>query len=512
MTNQTSENNKRIAKNTLFLYCRMFITIVVGLLTSRVILDSLGVEDYGIYNLVGGFVTMFNVFRAGLIASTQRFITFDLGKGDMNELRSTFSTSLIIFLFISCVIVVIAEGIAPWFIQNKLTIPESRMTAAMWVFQFSLITLILNLISSPYNALIIAHEKMGAFAYISIFEVVAKLVVAYAIYISPFDKLIIYGLLLCIVQVIIRFMYSIYCNRHFKESKLEWRVNWTKVKKIYAFTGWELFGSVAVIGYTQGLNILLGMFFTPVVNAARGVAVQVQSLITSFVTNFQTALNPQITKSYASGDITYMHKLVFYSSKLSFFLLFILSLPVILEADELLALWLVEVPEYTVIFFRLIIITTMIDAISNPIITSVEATGNIKKYQLVVGTILLLILPVSYIVLKLGAAPYAVFIVHIVMSTVAFTARLRMGSMVIGFLCIDFIKRVLIPVIGVVVTSAIIPLLIHFSMPLGWIRMLVVGCVSVLCVAVGVYLIGLQHNEREILLGFVRKIISKKKK
>lgn len=230
MSNQSS-NNKRIARNTLLLYFRMFITMAVGLFTSRVILDSLGVEDYGIYNLVGGFVTMFNIFRAGLISSTQRFITFDLGKGDMNELRNTFSTSLIIFLFISCVIVVIAEVIAPWFIQNKLTIPECRMTAAMWVFQFSLITLILNLISSPYNALIIAHEKMGAFAYISIFEVVAKLVVAYAIYISPFDKLIIYSLLLCIVQVIIRFMYSIYCNRHFKESKLEWRVNWIKVKK-----------------------------------------------------------------------------------------------------------------------------------------------------------------------------------------------------------------------------------------------------------------------------------------
>lgn len=511
MSNQSS-NNKRIARNTLLLYFRMFITMAVGLFTSRVILDSLGVEDYGIYNLVGGFVTMFNVFRAGLISSTQRFITFDLGKGDMNELRSTFSTSLIIFLFISCVIVVIAEGIAPWFIQNKLTIPESRMTAAMWVFQFSLITLILNLISSPYNALIIAHEKMGAFAYISIFEVVAKLVVAYAIYISPFDKLIIYGLLLCIVQVIIRFMYSIYCNRHFKESKLEWRVNWAKVKKIYAFTGWELFGSVAVIGYTQGLNILLGMFFTPVVNAARGVAVQVQSMIIGFVTNFQTALNPQITKSYASGDIAYMNKLIFYSSKLSFFLLFVLSLPVILEADEILALWLVEVPEYTVTFFRLIIITTMIDAISNPIITSVEATGNIKKYQTVVGSILLLILPVSYVVLKLGAAPYAVFIVHIVMSAVAFTARLRMGSVVTGFLCMDFIKCVLLPIIGVVIISAIIPMLVHFAMPLGWIRMLVVGCISVLCVAVGVYLIGLQHNEREILLGFVIKIISKKKR
>lgn len=509
---QIKDNNKRIAKNTLLLYFRMFISMAVGLFTSRVILDSLGVDDYGIYNLVGGFVTMFNVFRAGLISSTQRFITYDLGKGNISELRSTFSTSLIIFLFISCVIILIAEGFAPWFIQNKLVIPECRMAAAMWLFQFSLFTLILNLISSPYNALIIAHEKMGVFAYISIFEVMAKLVVAYAIYISPFDKLMVYGLLLCIVQLIIRFMYSIYCNRHFEESKVEWRINWIKIKKIYAFTGWELFGSVAVIGYTQGLNILLGMFFTPVVNAARGIAVQVQSVIIGFVSNFQTALNPQITKSYASGDMLYMHKLIFYSSKLSFFLLFILSLPVILEAGQLLSIWLVDVPEYTVVFFRLIVLTTMIDAISNPIIISVEATGNIRKYQVVVGSLLLLILPLSYVALKLGAAPYSVFIVHVFMSGVAFIARLIMGSNAVGFNKIAFVKEVLFPIVGVVVSSSIISFLVYRIMPIGLVRLFVVSLISVLSVIMSVYYIGLQARERELVIRFVEKFTSKFKK
>lgn len=483
--------------------------MAVGLFTSRVILDSLGVEDYGIYNLVGGFVTMFNVFRAGLIASTQRFITYDLGKSNMRELRSSFSTSLIIFLFISCVIILIAEGFAPWFIQNKLTIPECRKIAAMWVFQFSLITLILNLISSPYNALIIAHEKMGAFAYISIFEVFAKLVVAYAIYISPYDKLIVYGFLLCMIQLVIRFMYSIYCKRQFEESKVEWRINWYKIKKIYAFTGWELFGSVAVIGYTQGLNILLGMFFSPVVNAARGIAVQVQSVIVGFVTNFQTALNPQITKSYASGDILYMHKLIFHSSKLSFFLLFVLSLPVILEAKQLLSIWLVEVPEYTVVFFRLTVLTAMIDAISNPIIISVEATGNIRKYQVVVGSLLLLILPLSYVALKLGAAPYSVFIVHVFMSVVAFFARLIMGSNAVGFNKIAFVKEVLFPIVGVVVSSSIISSSVYHIMSVGLVRLFVVGLISVLSVIICIYYIGFQARERELVIRFVEKFTPK---
>lgn len=505
-------NNERIAKNTLILYLRMLLMMLVGLYTSRVILDSLGIEDYGIYNLVGGFVSMFNIVRAGLLSATQRFISYDLGKGDMKELRNTFSTTIIIFLTLSVIIVLIAETVGIWFIDNKLTIPIERIPAAHWVFQFSIFTLVLNFISFPYNALIIAHEKMAVFAYISIFEVVAKLVVAFAIYISPYDKLIVYGALLCVVQLVIRLIYSIYCKRKFEEAYIEKTINWTKVKRIYAFTGWELFGSIAVIGYTQGLNILLGMFFTPVVNAARGIAVQVQNMIVGFITNFQMALNPQITKSYASGDKPYMIQLIFYSAKLSFFLLLVLSLPLSLEAEELLSLWLVEVPQYTVIFFRLIIVTTMIDAISNPIITSVEATGNIKKYQIVVGTILLMILPVSYIALKFGAAPYAVFIVHIVMSIIAFIARIIIGSRLVGFSCVNFISHTLLPIGGVIITSAMIPLVVHFALPSGVIRLLIVGCMSVLCVVVAMYFIGLQKYERELVRSYIKKFTLKLKR
>ena len=495
----TSANNKRIAKNTIALYFRMIITMIVGLFTSRVILDSLGVQDYGIYNLVGGFVTMFNVFRAGLISATQRFITFDLGKGDMNGLRSTFSTSMIIFIMLSFIIVMIAEAGGIWFIENKLTIPAERMTAAHWVFQFSLVTLILNLVSFPYNALIIAHERMKAFAYISIFDVVAKLLLTYLVYISPIDKLIFYSFLMCLIQLINRMIYNIYCRKNFEESNMIWSVDWSKVKRIYAFTGWELFGSVAVIGYTQGLNMLLGMFFTPVVNAARGVAVQVQSMITGFVSNFQTALNPQITKSYASGDKEYMFKLIFVSSRVSYLLLFFFALPLMLEANELLNLWLVEVPEYTVIFFRLIIIITMIDAISNPIITSVEATGNIRVYQIVVGSLLLLILPVSYIVLKLGGAPYTVFLVHIAFSSLAFCARLIMASRATGLHKRNFICKVLFPVTITTIVATLFPLAAHLLMDESLMRLIAVSFVSAVCTILSAYSIGITENERKMV-------------
>lgn len=507
---EKSSNGKRIAKNTIALYFRMIITMVVGLFTSRVILDALGVEDYGIYNLVGGFVAMFNIFRAGLLAATQRFITYDLGKGDLKEVQKTFSTSMIIFISLSILIVILAEVGGIWFIENKLTIPFDRMPAAHWVFQFSLLTLVLNLICFPYNALIIAHERMKAFAYISIFDVLAKLVLTYLVYISPMDKLIFYAFLMCLIQLIDRLIYNLYCRRNFEESKLIWSIDRIKIKRIFAFTGWELFGSVAVIGYTQGLNLLLGMFFTPVVNAARGVAVQVQNVITGFVTNFQTALNPQITKSYAADERQYMFKLVFTSSRFSYFLLFFFALPLMLEADYLLNLWLVEVPEYTVAFFRLIIITTMIDAISNPIITAVEATGNIKVYQIVVGSLLLMILPVAYVVLRLGGAPYTVFMVHILFSFLAFCARLIMASRATGMPKREFVKSVLLPIIMVTSTSAIAPLCAYLFLDEGLLRFLVVGFVSVLCTLSSVYILGVRAEERTMINQKVLAAIIKK--
>lgn len=508
---QTSDNNKRIAKNTIFLYFRMLFLLGVGLFTSRVVLSSLGAQDYGIYNVVGGFISMFTIFNAGLTSATQRFITFDLGKGNLKELRDTFSTCVIIYMMIALVILVFAEVGGVWFLENKLTIPTDRLYAARWVFQLSLITLIIGLVSTPYNALIVSHERMGAFAWISIYEALAKLAVAYQIYVTSYDKLIVYAVMLCIVQLSVRIIYNVYCNRNFKESKVIFNFNWAKIKKIYGFTGWAMFGGLANIGFTQGLNVLLNMFFNPVVNAARGVAVQVQNIINGFVLNFQTALNPQIIKSYAKGDTSYMFKLIFASSKFSFLLLFIMSLPVMLEAETLLGLWLKEVPKYTPLFFRLIIITTMIDGISNPFMRAVDATGNIKKYQIIVGGILLMIVPVSYVVLKLGGAPYSVFIVHICMSFLAFLMRLYLVRKLINYSVMMYWKNVLSRLIVVVIISVVFSLFVRAKMEPSLIRLIVVSLFSASAVLLLSYNIALLPNERALLKNKFQSIIQKKK-
>lgn len=505
-----SANNKRIAKNTLILYVRMLFLMAISLYTSRVILRALGIDDYGIYNVVGGFVSMFSVLRSGLTSATQRFITYDLGKGDKKELRKTFSTCVTIFVLISLLILTIAEIGGIWFLSNKLVIPEERMTAANWVFQLSLLTLVIHLLSNPYNALIIAHEKMNAFAYISIYEGVAKLLVAYAITYTTYDRLVLYSILLCLIQFTMRIFYGIYCKRNFQESKLLFYWNWGKIKEIYSFTGWAMFGGLAHIGFTQGLNVLLNMFFNPAVNAARGISVQIQHVVNNFVNNFQTAVNPQIIKSYAHGDKSQVYKLIYASSKYSYFLLLLLSLPIMIESDQILGLWLVEVPEYTAIFFRLIIITTAIDCISNPIMRAVDATGIIRNYQIVVGGLLLLIVPVSYIVLRLGAPPYSVFLVHIILGVLAFLARLYMAKSLIGISALTFLRKVLMRCFIVTILSVVAPLLLYFSYSTSFTRLFFLVLFSLISVVFSIYVIGLESGERLYVRHKIKYVICRK--
>ena len=490
----------------------MIFMMVIGLFTSRVILDSLGVEDYGIYNVVGGFVTMFNVFCSGLSSATQRFITYDLGRGDEKELNKTFSTCIIIYLMIAAVILLLSEIGGIWFLENKMTIPQERLIAARWTFQLSLLTLIIGLISTPYNALIVSHEKMKAFAYISIFEAIAKLGIAFSIYYTSYDKLIVYAVALCMVQIVIRILYGAYCKRNFNESKFRFHFDWGRIKSIYSFTGWAMFGGLANLGFTQGLNILLNMFFNPVVNATRGIAVQVQQIINNFVVNFQTAVNPQIIKSYARDDKDYMMKLIFASSKFSFLLIFFVSLPVLIETDQLLALWLKDVPDYTTIFFRLILVTTIIDGISNPFMRSVDATGNIKKYQIIVGGTLLMIVPVSYVVLKMGGTPYSVFIVHIVLGLVAFGFRLYLAQSLVNIPIRDYLINVLIRIILMACISSILPLLIYYAMDTTLYRLLFVCIASVASVGICSWFICLLPNEKTFVVSKVHNLIDRIKK
>lgn len=496
----SQDNNKRIAKNTLILYIRMLFTMAVSLYTSRVILNTLGVEDYGIYNVVGGVVAMFGFLNSAMSSATNRYITFNLGKGDNKRLQTIFSTTLQIHTIIAIVIVIFAEIIGTWFLYNKMQIPNDRLDAAFWVLQSSILSSVIMILSVPYNAAIIAHEKMSVFAYISIVEVVLRLIIVYLLNVFSYDKLIIYAILALAVQILIRFCYSIYCHRHFKETKYIKVWDKSLFKEMMSFAGWSFWGNIAGILYTQGLNMLLNVFFGPVVNAARAIAVQVQGAVQHFVSNFQMALNPQITKTYASGEIDQMHMLMFRSARFSFLLLFFIAFPLLLETDFILQLWLKTVPDNAVIFTQIMICISLIYTTANPCVIANQATGKVKIYQMVVGGILLLILPISYIVLKLGAPAYSVFIVHFLVESVAQFSRMYMLRKLINLPLWQYMKNIYIPIFTTVAVAIILPIFVHMQVEEGWLRFIAVGFTCVLSVGISTFFIGFTKHERVFFL------------
>ena len=505
----TSTNNKRIAKNTLFLYFRMFITMAVSLYTSRVVLQVLGVEDYGIYNVTGGIITMFSFINTAMTSATQRYITFALGKGDFVELQKVFSTSLQIHFLISILIIILGETVGLWFLRNKLVIPESRAIAAMIVYQCSIIASVVSIMSVPYNSDIIAHEKMSAFAYISIFDVVLKLIIAFMLTVMPFDKLATYAILLLVAQILIRLIYSGYCNKHFEESRYHHVIDKNLLHEMSKFAGWSFFGNFAYVLYTQGLNMMLNIFFGPVVNAARGISVQVQGAIQSFAGSFQMAINPQITKNYACGDLRQMHSLMFRSARFSFYLLMYMTLPIILEAHFILKLWLKTIPDYTVIFVQLMLMITLLNPLSSPCTIANQATGKVKTFQIIVGGILMLILPISYIVLKMGANAYAVFIVHFIIEIMAIIARMIILRDMIQLPITQYFKEIYIPIAGVTLASMILPVLVHNSMLEGWLRFILVSISCVLSLSIFIYILGFRGGEKTMILEKVKQVKDK---
>lgn len=504
-----ADNNKRIAKNTLLLYLRMLFMMAINLYTSRVVLNTLGVEDYGIYNVVGGVVTMFGFINSSMSSATQRYITFGISKDNLENLQKIFSTTLQIHILIALIIVILGETVGLWFMYEKMQIPADRMEAAFWVLQCSIFSTVIVIISVPYNADIIAHEKMSAFAYISILEAILKLAIVYILIISSVDKLILYAFLLSVIQVLIRFCYSRYCNKHFKETI--YKHIWDKIlfKEMISFAGWSVFGNLSAVLFSQGLNMLLNLFFGPIVNAARAIAVQVQGAIQNFVLNFQMALNPQITKTYAKKEMNEMHKLMFRSARFSFYLLFFISLPILFETDFILTIWLKTVPENTIIFLRIIICTSLIYSLANPLIIANQATGKVKNYQIVCGGILLLILPISYICLKLGLPAYSVFIVHFIMESIAQIGRMIMLRPLIKISIIEYIKNIYIPVILVVLFSTIMPFIVYKNLDASVIRFFTVCIVCFLSVSLVVYIVGLSKNERVFIHSKVQEVYNK---
>ena len=485
--------------------------MVVGLFTSRVVLQALGVEDYGIYSVVGGVVSMFAFINGGMVSATQRYLTFELGRGNEQQLSKVFSTSIQIHALISLIVFILSETVGLWFLYEKLVIPDNRFDAAFWVYQCSIIVCIVGIMSVPYNADIVAHEKMSAFAYISILQVTLKLFIVYLLYISPWDKLIVYAVLLLLVELLLRLIYARYCKKHFPESHYKHHIDKTLFKEMFSFAGWSFWGSFAAMLYTQGLNMMLNIFFGPIVNAARGIAIQVQGVIQGFVGNFQMALNPQITKNYASGDLAKMHSLMFRSARFSFFLLFFLALPILLEANYILHLWLKTYPEETVVFLRWIIGVSLIYTIANPCTIANQATGKVKVYQAVVGGILLLILPASYIALKLGAPAYSVFIVHFCVECIAQFARMYMLRNLINLPLRAYLKNIYLPVVIVVLISIVLPIYIQSLLPEGFLRLVYVGLTCIASVGITVFVVGLTKSERSFLQTKILQILKDKK-
>ena len=505
-----SQNNRRIAKNTLMLYFRMILTMLVSLYTSRVILNTLGVEDYGIYNVVGGVVSMFAFFNSAMSSATQRFLSYEIGRGDFVQLRKTFNATQIIHIGIAVLIFILAETVGLWFVKTYLVIPAERLEAGIWVYHFSVLTFIVSVIQVPYNAIIIAHERMNVYAYISIIEVTLKLLIVFMLTWITFDKLKLYGVLYFCVVFIIAAIYRVYTRRNFKESRFDVVKDKKLYKTLISYSGWNLFGNIAVVAKGQCVNILLNIFFGPVVNAARGIAMQVQAALYGFVSNFQMAVNPQIIKSYAVGKREYMISLVIRSSKFSFYLLLLFSLPLIIEVDQILKLWLKTVPDYSSIFTILVLIIILIDCISGPLMTAIQATGKIKVYQSVVGSLLILILPISYVLLKQGYSPEITLYVNIVISIIALFFRLYLVWKLLGFPILRFTKEIILKDIIIVLLSLCLPLLIRYFMEENLIRLIVVVFVTLIWNATIIFALGLNKSEKAIVISGINKIIKRK--
>lgn len=451
----TVGNHKRIAKNTVMLYFRMLFTMFVALFTSRVVLERLGVNDYGIYNVVGGAIAMFGIVSGSMTSAVSRFLTFELGRQDKVRLHNIFYCSVIIQFALALIVFILIEIVGVWFVNHKMVIAPERIYAANWVLQCSAITFIINMISVPYNAVIVAHEKMQAYAYISILEVILKLTVAYLLYLTVFDSLKTYAVLMMASALIVRWIYTFYCKRHFEESRLNGSFNRDIIKEISSYSGWNFIGSSSSILRDQGVNILLNLFCGTAVNAARGIAVQVNHAVYSFSSNFMMAVNPQIIKMYAVGERERMFSLVNESSKFSFYLLFILSLPIILCTSTILNLWLTVVPDYATIFTKLTLILGMSEALGIPLQFVNQATGKIKTYQIVVGGIQLLNFPISYVLLRIGMSPVSVYYCAIIISQSCLLARLLMLRHSVGLNIIDYIYSVYIPVLTVSICTVL---------------------------------------------------------
>lgn len=491
-------NSKQIAKNTFFLYVRMLLLLGVSLYTSRVILKVLGIDDYGIYNLIAGFVTFLAFISNALVSAMQRYFNVALGKNDVQNYKDVFSMSINILVGFSFLILLVGETLGLWFVTKHLNIPLERYGAAMWVYQISLLTFIANTLRTPFHASIIAHEKMSFYAYVSLLEVFLRLGMVFLLTVISGDHLIMYALLYLLVIVLVNAIYMIYCRNRFHECRYEFKKDKVLLKDLMSFSGWTLMGQASVVIKNQGEAILINRFFTVAANAAMGVASQVANALEMFVSNFQTAFNPQLIQSYASKDYESHKNLLFRASKFSYFLLLIMLIPIVANIDFILNLWLQEVPEYTNYFVTFILISYLFNAISNPFATSLFATGNIKKYQISLACSFMCGLIIILFVLSLGVPPYSVSIVAIGIQFSLMLFRLYYSHKYIGFSYVRFMSNVILPIIAVSILSVIVPYLLSRWADNTFKSMLSM-LLEVIYTGLLILFIGMNHNERLVI-------------
>jgi len=483
----------------------LFLTILT-LYTSRVVLEQLGVEDFGIYSIVGGIVTMLSFFNSSMSVATQRYMSFDIGRNDFKQLNKTFNSSLLIYMFIGLLIVLLLETVGLWYVNNRLVFPEEKSFSVNVVYQFSILTFLVNLTQLPYNALILAREKMQVYTYVTILDTTLKLAVLYLLFLGE-NKLILYSGLVFTVTVIVQVVYHVYCHKRFEETRISFTKDKKYLKELLSFSGWNLFGNIAAVARNQGINLVLNIFFGVILNAAYAIAIQVQNAVGSFVANFQKAINPQIIKNYANGQNKDAIRLMSAGSKYSFFLMLFFAVPLLIHTEYILQLWLMEVPKYSIVFVKLVIVFSMVESISGPLMTMVQATGKVKWYQIVIGGLIFLNLPISYFLMKWNKAPEVFYYVMISIGILSLIIRLFFLRSLVNMKISQFILKTILPIMLVSSFISFFVYMFRNKMILvdNWKVFIINVAIEMLVCIFTILILGLNRNEKKMLLNVVRK-------
>lgn len=510
MIETSAEKNKRIAKNTIFLYMRMLLSLFISLYTSRVVLEVLGVSDYGVYNLVGGVVAMFTFLNGSMAGATSRFLTYEIG-AKTKMLKAVFSSALFIHILLATLIIILAEAIGVWFINYKLVIPKESLYAANWVFQLSVITTFVSLTQSPYQASLIAEEKMSVFAYFDLASTILRLVIVYLLIIIPGDKLIIYGILLAILSIGTMMVYRLYCIRHFHYCHISLSsLHKDTIKKMLTFSGWDLYGNMSTMARSQGVSMLVNMFFGTIANAAIGVASSVQHAVNGFATNITMAMKPQIIKSYASEDYSYMQTLMFRGAKFSFLIILIIGLPIIIETPFIVQLWLGQVPQYSIWMIRWSLAFIFFSNMSSVMVTGVHATGNIKGPSLINGTLYLSVVPITYFAYKASGSIYIPFSLNALFVFIGAICNLLYTKMYVKSLSLkSFLSQVIFKCFLVAALSAITPIILQSFLTQNWLRFILVLFSSIAGTALFSMTIAMNAGERRFVFEAFKKFGAK---